>query len=141
MDEYLSRAAEAVAQAQDEFLAGLVTPTVAARLNTTATAADATGQKVIEAAVELSAAMDRASVPEAGRWMVMHPDGKEKLLKWLLANQSTSVFLPATAEQAMLNGYIGTLAGFSLFITNRVPTSGAGSRRSGTAPLPTTSTP
>jgi N4-gp56 family major capsid protein len=76
-----------------------------------------TKQNLYDAFVDLSVTLDEDNVPEEGRWAVVSPSLHGRLLKldsFIQAGDSASPL-------ARLNGFIGEVAGLSLFKSNNLP--------------------
>ena len=83
---------------------------------------------VLKAFSQIGLRMDEANLPREGRWSVVGP----KLLKRLtdrfsIQGNSSGIFVPATSESTLRNGFAGTLLGFELRVTNKVDTVDIGS--------------
>ena len=120
-------AGQQVADTQDAYLQGLFQGKFADP-QTVTDAVD--GGSVIDghtaALIELKQKMTEAKLPEAGRWIVVPPLFIARLEKYLLDKGNGSIFVPATAEQALRNGFSGRILGFDLYVTNKLPISGTG---------------
>lgn len=55
-------------------------------------------------------------------WAVVHPSVIEALTVYYATSQAAGgIFVPATAEQALRNGFSGSLLGYRLYVANTVP--------------------
>ena len=89
---------------------------------------DAHVTAVLKAFTSRARAMDEANIPQEGRWSIVSPLLKEMLNNWFaISGGSDSVYVPATSEQTLRNGFIGRLLGFDLRVTNKRDTSSTGS--------------
>ena len=79
------------------------------------------GNKFLEAVSDLKNAMAKANLPDEDRWLIVHPDTILGLERWALNKNSTGVFVPATSEGTLRNGFAGTLLGFSMQVTTHTP--------------------
>ena len=132
MDATLGIAAQRVAEEQDNYLASIFAGAFAdARSIKSATGKDATPQAIIESFIELKRLMTENNIPLDGRWCAMHPRILEKLEKHFIAQggAASGIFVPATADGVVRNGFAGNLLGFALRITPHVPTNGAGAAK------------
>lgn len=113
VDAYSQRAAYALADAVDQYIASLYTAAGAGTATLDITAAT---PKVYEAFVELGRLLDEQNVPRQGRWVVVSPKVYAALLK-----DTNFVRATETGQQMLLTGAVGQVAGFSVFISNNVP--------------------
>ncbi|MGW9587493.1 phage major capsid protein [Microbacterium sp. NPDC055455] len=77
-----------------------------------------TARNLYDSFVDLAVKLDESNVPEEGRWAVLKPSLHGRLLKldeFIQAGDSAS-------PMARLNGFIGEIAGLSLFKSNNMPT-------------------
>ena len=65
--------------------------------------------------------MSEANMPMESRWIIVNPHIIEGLEKYFLLVNPSGVFLPATQEQALRNGFSGRLLGFDLYTANTIP--------------------
>lgn len=65
--------------------------------------------------------MDRANIPAQDRWIVVPPEIMEGLSNYFILSNPAGVFLPATSESTLRNGFRGRLANFNLIVANSVP--------------------
>ena len=113
VDAYSQRAAYALADSVDQYIASLYPAAGAgiATLDITATT-----PKVYEAFVELGRLLDEKNVPRQERWVVVSPKVYAALLKDQNFVRSTEA-----GQQMLLTGAVGQVAGFSVFVSNNVP--------------------
>jgi len=109
LEEGIASGAEGLANTADYFIAGLYTQ---AGTITAETAVNSVN--VLAALLTLGQALDELNVPQDGRWCVIHPFMKTKLVlaKILLEN--------SPGNEAWTNGYVGRAAGFDLRASNNV---------------------
>lgn len=72
-----------------------------------------TGKSVLTGLTKLNTKLNKANVPKVGRWVVLSPEMEEVLLTELDGR-----VLPQTADMALINGYIGKVRGFEIFVSN-----------------------
>ena len=89
--------------------------------------AQAHGKNYVNSVIALAELMDDANIPTEGRWMVVPPRFMRRVQRHLVnADQAGALFAPATVEQSLRNGFLGTLSGFRLYQTTSVQSDGAG---------------
>ncbi len=128
MDEAMREAGYAIADAIDQFVAGLYAQAASANViggdaGSAKTVGTGTGEvDAYKQLVDLGVALDEANVSKAGRWVVLPPwyDGMLRKSGTYLANPAG----PAGAA-TLVNGYLGNVAGFSLYTSNNVTTDNA----------------
>ena len=84
---------------------------------------DATfGQNFLRNVAKLKRTMSDAFLPEEDRWLIVNPHIMEGLDVYFGINApSASVWLPATQEQTLRNGFQGMLFGFALQVAHSIP--------------------
>lgn len=114
MDEAMQSAAWGLKNAADEYIAALYTD---AGNTITSTAIDSTN--VLAAVLTLGQYLSQENVPEDGRWLVIPPWFKTKLLlaKALVTDNGA-------AADAFTNGKVGRVGGFDLYESNNVSNNG-----------------
>jgi hypothetical protein len=116
MPEAMRRAAYKLADAADQYIIGLYTGADAA--NALGTIAITTADLAYQKLVALRTALNKANVPQAGRWVMVPPwyEG------WLLDN-AKFVANPSLAASGgnLENGRIGRAAGFDVYVSNNLP--------------------
>lgn len=121
MTEAMSRAAYRMADAQDQFIAGLYTGIQSANvlgstgspINTFTAATDAYDKVLVPLRTKLA----KANVPTQGRFLVATPEFMASLLldgRFIKANE-------AGTPDALRNGLVGRAAGFTIFESNNAP--------------------
>lgn len=114
MDEAMQSAAWGLKNAADEYIAGLYTD---AGNTITSTAIDSTN--VLAAVLTLGQYLSQENVPEDGRWLVIPPWFKTKLVlaKALVTDNGA-------AADAFTNGRAGRVGGFDLYESNNISNNG-----------------
>ena len=83
---------------------------------------DATfGTAFLRALTAAKRTMTRANLPPGDRWAIVPPEIMEGLENYFVSNNVANVWLPATQEATLMNGFAGTLLGFQLQVANSVP--------------------
>lgn len=122
MTEATRKAAYAIKDAEDSFIAGLYTQagvtsslgTSGTPLTITAKATAGSNISVIELFALVTQKMDEANAPSDGRWIVISPWLKEKLVM-------ASVFTISTTNQdVMANGKVVRALGFDIYVSNNL---------------------
>lgn len=124
MQEAMSRAAYALADVADQYIAGLYTEisgtnTIGSDASpiSIAVAAAQGVSPAYEKLVDLAVKLDEANVPKTGRWVVIPPWYHGLLLK-------DSRFISAgtlKTDDVLANGFVGRAAGFDIYTSNNVP--------------------
>lgn len=134
MDTAMSRAAYALNDASDAYLLRIIAEGVAAKNvigDTTAVAL--TVENVYENMVKLRTVLDKANVPVANRSVVVPPEVYALLLmddRFVKASDS------GTANAVLLNGEVGNVAGFKVYMSNNAVFDSAASTFTITAQVP-----
>ena len=79
------------------------------------------GVAFLKGLATLKRKMSAANIPVTGRWLAVHPDTIEGIERWALDKGSDGVYVPATSESVLANGFAGTLLGFRLKVTSATP--------------------
>ena len=79
------------------------------------------GTNLLQNLAKLKRMMSDAHLPLSGRWLVINPHILEGLEKYFLTNNPSGVWLQATQEEALRNGFTGTLLGFALYNSTAIP--------------------
>jgi len=118
MNQALDNATYQLRDTSDSFLLAAMNTALQGTGNDLGTVAiHTTTQNLYDTFVDLSVALDEDNVPEEGRWAVVSPSLHGRLLKldsFIQAGDNAS-------PNARLNGYIGEVAGLSLFKSNNLP--------------------
>ncbi len=124
MQEAMSRAAYALADKADQYVAGLYTEisgtnTMGSDASpiSIAVAAGQSTAAAYEKLVDLAVKLDEANVQKADRWVVLPPWYHGILLK-------DSRFISAgtlKTDEVLANGFVGRAAGFDIYTSNNVP--------------------
>ena len=120
MDDAMRESASSVATVMDNYLKGIFSAGHAGARNTAvdpALANDGFGEALIKAFIDMKADMGLANIPENDRWAVVNPRTIKGLERYFLTKPADGVYVPATADQVVRNGFAGTLLGFSLRVT------------------------
>jgi N4-gp56 family major capsid protein len=119
MDKAMSRAAYALGDMTDTFLASIMANPV--DKNNTGGSKSAgvkiTTANAYEELVKLKVKMDQANVPSAGRWIVVPPDFEGLML---LDDRFASAY-GTNAEGRLVNGLVARAAGFDIYVSNNCP--------------------
>lgn len=120
VDTAMGRAAYALADVSDAFL--LKTIARGAATGNIVGAASApialTGSNVYENIVKLRTKLDKANVPNTGRTLAVPPE----VYALLLLDDRFAKSDAAAGQNALLNGEVGRVAGFTVFMSNNVNT-------------------
>jgi len=118
MNQALDNATYQLRDTSDAFLLAAMNTAIQGTGNDLGTVAiHTTAQNLYDAFVDLSVTLDVDNVPEEGRFAVVSPSLHGRLLK-------LSTFISSgdnAGPLAKLNGYIGSIAGLSLFKSNNLP--------------------
>jgi hypothetical protein len=112
MEKQINDALYRIADSMDQSLAALESKVAAANRVAVDVVAN---ESVIDGLTKLSRVLNESNVPRQGRWVVVSPAVEESILKEL-----DNTALPQTADSAMINGYVGRLRGFEIFVSNNV---------------------
>lgn len=118
IDTATGRAAYALADVEDAFIFGKIAAAGIANDNVIGTAASPialTAANIYSQIVAMRTAMDKASVPTAGRKLAVSPE-----VYALLLQDARFTTNNATAEQVTVNGFVGRIAGFDVYETNNL---------------------
>lgn len=119
VDTAMGRAAYALADVSDAYLLGIVAAGADSGnvVGTKATPIALTASNVYENIVKLRTKLDKQNVPTIGRSIVIPPE-----VYALLLNDTTHfmVVQPATGENVIINGMVGRIAGFDVYMSNNV---------------------
>lgn len=118
VDTAMGRAAVGLVDTADSFILGKIAAAGIANANVIGTQAQPialTASNVYEKIVLMRTALDKANVPLAGRSIVVSPEVYALLL---LDDRFTKA--TATAEETIVNGLVGRVAGFDVYESNNV---------------------
>lgn len=79
------------------------------------------GEKLIQGLISLRRMMSTANQQMDMRMLVVHPDTMAILDTHFTTKPADGVYLPATSEATLANGFSGKLLGFDLYQTTKVP--------------------
>lgn len=118
----MKKAAYNMADTVDAFLTGQYTSA-----GTVVTAASVSAGNVLVNISDFALALDENNVPRVGRWMVITPWYHQKL--WQAASGAVlPTAVPKVFDDGMLrNGFVGSINGFDIFVSNNLYESSAGS--------------
>lgn len=133
MDPAMQRAAYALNDVADNFLADTISKAATAAI-TTDTAL--TAANVYETVVKIKVAMDKANVPKEGRWLVVPPEAEGLML----LDQRFTGTGGNLAESNLQSGMIARAAGFTIYGSNNVPFNTTGSKYTILAGVPQATT-
>lgn len=120
VDTAMGRAAYALADVSDAYLLGVIAAGAAAgnTIGSAAAPVALTASNVYENVVKLKTKLDKANVPKTGRTIVVPPDVHSLLLLDDRFAKSTA----AAGQEALINGLVGRIAGFDVYMSNNVKT-------------------
>lgn len=120
VDTAMGRAAYALADVSDAYLLGVIAAGAAAgnTIGSAAAPVALTASNVYENIVKLKTKLDKANVPNTGRTIVVPPDVHSLLLLDDRFAKSTAT----AGQEALINGLVGRIAGFDVFMSNNVKT-------------------
>ena len=120
VDTAMSRAAYALADVSDAFLLKTIAAGAAAgnTIGSAAAPVALTASNVYEQIVALRTKLDKANVPASGRTIVVPPE----VYALLLMDDRFAKSDAAAGQNALLNGEVGRVAGFTVFMSNNVKT-------------------
>lgn len=117
IDTAMSRAAYSLADISDAFLLKTIANGVASgnKIGAKADLVALTAANVYENIVKLRTKLDKANVPTQGRSLVVPPE-----VYALLLNDTThfSLAMDATKNDVVINGLVGRIAGFDVYMSN-----------------------
>lgn len=125
MQAYMSEAAFALADDVDKHLASQyasagTTESTAQKINMTSSPVS-----MYALAVKAGQNLDEKNVPRGGRWMVVSPAGYAAMLR-----DAAFVHATAVADQLIRTGEVGSISGFTVYVSNNLVDSSAGARTS-----------
>lgn len=125
IDTAMGRAAYALADVSDAYLLGIIAAGADAGnvIGTTSAPVDLTASNIYENIVKLRTMLDKANVPTSGRSIVIPPEAYALLL---MDDRFVKASDGGTANAVLLNGEVGRVAGFTVFMSNNVVTASDG---------------
>lgn len=119
MDTAMGRAAYALNDVSDSYLLGLIAAGAdSGNILGSSAAVSLTADNVYNNIVDLRTVLDKANVPNTGRYIVIPPEVYGLLLKDDRFVKATD---GGTANNTLLNGNVGSVAGFTVYMSNNVP--------------------
>lgn len=119
MDAAMARAAYALNDTADTFLLKtIVNGADSGNILGSSTAVSVSADNIYENIVALGTALDKQNVPRTGRYIVVPPDVYALLL---LDDRFVKASDGGTANSTLLNGEVGRVAGFTVYMSNNVP--------------------
>ncbi len=123
MQAYMAEAAFALADDVDKHLAGLYvsagsTENTAQKINMTTSPVS-----MYALAVKAGQNLDEKNVPRGNRWMVVSPAGYAAMLR-----DAAFVHATAVADQLIRTGEVGSISGFTVYVSNNLVDSSSGAR-------------
>lgn len=123
MQAYMAEAAYALADDVDKHLASLyasagTTESSAQKINLTSSPVS-----MYALAVKAGQNLDEKNVPRGGRWMVVSPAGYAAMLR-----DAAFVHATAVADQLIRTGEVGSISGFTVYVSNNLVDSSSGAR-------------
>ena len=120
IDTAMGRAAYALADVSDAFLLKTIANGVASanKIGAKATLTALTASTVYENIVKMRTLLDKANVPTTGRTIVVPPE----VYALLLLDDRFAKSGSDSGQNALLNGQVGRVAGFTVFMSNNVKT-------------------
>ncbi|HET9026089.1 MAG TPA: P22 phage major capsid protein family protein [Trueperaceae bacterium] len=114
MQAYMAEAAYALANDVDAALAGLYTEAGSNTLTIDLTATSPR-QNMYPVIVDAGRILDEANVPRTGRWAVLSPKGYAHVLK-----EAEFIQASDSAHATLLSGQVGSIAGFTVYVSNNL---------------------
>jgi len=121
MGEAMTRAAYAIADEIDQHIAGLYTDAGVELAATTATTSNA-----LSWVADAAEALNEANAPTSGRIMIIPPALLTKLLLTISGGVSTTGVPKVFDDGVLVNGYVGSIYGFNILVSNNVQESSSG---------------
>ena len=120
IDTAMGRSAYALADVSDAFLLKTIANGVASanKIGAKATLTALTASNVYENIVKMRTLLDKANVPTTGRTIVVPPE----VYALLLLDDRFAKSGSDSGQNALLNGQVGRVAGFTVFMSNNVKT-------------------
>lgn len=119
MDAAMARAAYALNDASDTYLLSVIASGAdSGNVIGSSAAVSLTASNVYENIVALRTKLDKANVPTGGRFIVVPPEVYALLL---LDDRFVKATDAGTANATLLNGEVGRVAGFTVYMSNNTP--------------------
>lgn len=119
MDAAMARAAYALNDASDAYLMSVIASGAdSGNVIGSSAAVSLTASNVYENIVALRTKLDKANVPTSGRFVVVPPEVYALLL---LDDRFVKATDAGTANATLLNGEVGRVAGFTVYMSNNTP--------------------
>ncbi len=119
MDAAMARAAYALNDASDAYLLSVIASGAdSGNVIGSSAAVSLTASNVYENIVALRTKLDKANVPTSGRFVVVPPEVYALLL---LDDRFVKATDAGTANATLLNGEVGRVAGFTVYMSNNTP--------------------
>lgn len=119
MDAAMARAAYALNDASDAYLLSVIASGAdSGNVIGSSAAVSLTASNVYENIVALRTKLDKANVPTSGRFVVVPPEVYALLL---LDDRFVKASDAGTASATLLNGEVGRVAGFTVYMSNNTP--------------------
>lgn len=119
MDTAMGRAAYALNDTSDSFLLGVIAAGAdSGNIIGSSAAETLTSDNVYEKIVALRTILDKQNVPNTGRYIVVPPEVYALLL---MDDRFVKASDGGTANATLLNGEVGKVAGFTVYMSNNVP--------------------
>lgn len=98
-------------------------------LGTDTTPVALTGSNILQTITAMAAVLDEQNVPESGRWLVIDPATRQRLMQSDLAQAQ----FMGDSTSIIRNGRIGTIDRFTVYVSNQLPSAAAGEDWDGNA--------
>lgn len=117
VDAYMQDAAKTLSDVADQYIAGLYTEAGSQVGTDSSPVSVANAENAYDSLVDLGTVLTEKNVPSTGRWVVVPAwfEGMFRKDSRLIATGD------ANAAAARINGYIGSVAGFSVYVSNNAP--------------------
>jgi hypothetical protein len=119
MAEAMARAGYGIADAIDQYVSGIVAHG-AGKVITAATVSSGSALSLLSA---MKRELDEKNVPNEGRFVVVPPFFHQDLLENVTGSVSTSTAVKSYDSGYLVNGYVGSLYGFEILMSNNCHTS------------------
>jgi len=129
MSEAMRKSAVAISQTIDSYVSGTIEDAMSTENKLTATVnnnytIEEKGVEMLSTFSDLKTQMRKQNISKTiTPWAVLSPAWLDILEKYFLVAGKSGVFLPATSEQVLTQGFMGNLLGINLYWSNRAPQS------------------